>query len=363
MDRTTVAVYEARAQEWRDSRPARFLERAQALGAAVAPGTVRADLGCGAGLHLPHLGSPVLALDAAGAMLDLARAARPDAWLVQADLEALPLRRGGLGGGWARASYLHLPKVALPAALAELHQALAVGAPAHLTMRAGEEEGTLAADDFPGRLFAGWGVDALADLLVGAGFTVDELVQEPPGGEWLQARVTRARTLPDFVGPGLRVLTVGLNPSEYAADAGVGFARPGNRFWPAALAAGLVDRDRDPWRALRHARVGMTDLVKRATPGAAALAPAEYRAGAARVERLVAWLAPAVVCVLGVTGWRAAVDPAAVVGEQASRFGGAVTYVMPNPSGANAHATPAVLLEHLRAVTALAQRVEEPPAP
>jgi TDG/mug DNA glycosylase family protein len=106
----------------------------------------------------------------------------------------------------------------------------------------------------------------------------------------LHARVTRARTLPDFVGPELRVLMVGLNPSEYAADAGVGFARPGNRFWPAALAAGLVSRDRDPRHALRHHHVGMTDLVKRATPGAATLRRAEYRDGLARVGRLVAWL-------------------------------------------------------------------------
>ena len=88
------------------------------------------------------------------------------------------------------------------------------------------------------------------------------------GEEWIDVDATRARTLPDTVGPGMRLLLVGLNPSEYAADAGAGFARPGNRFWPAALAAGLVTRTHDPFHALRVDGVGMTDLVKRATPRA-----------------------------------------------------------------------------------------------
>ena len=266
MDRSTIDVYEARASEWRDRRPARFTERAEQFGASVPSDVMRADLGCGAGLYLPYLGRPVVALDAARAMLELTRDVASDAGLVQADVEALPLRRGSLGGAWARATYLHIPRPRLPAALAELHQVLRVGAPVHLTMRLSDDEGLLADDDFPGRFFAGWQPEPLRDVLVGAGFVVDELTEEF-GGEWLHVRATRARTLPDFVGPGLRVLVVGLNPSEYAADAGVGFARPGNRFWPAAIAAGLVSRDRDPRHALHHHRVGMTDLVKRATPG------------------------------------------------------------------------------------------------
>ena len=66
----------------------------------------------------------------------------------------------------------------------------------------------------------------------------------------------------------MRLLVVGLNPSLYSADVGVGYRRPGNRFWPAALGAGLVTRDRDPSHALRVHGVGMTDLVKRATSNA-----------------------------------------------------------------------------------------------
>src|SRR5690606_33071206 len=108
----------------------------------------------------------------------------------------------------------------------------------------------------------------------------------------------------------------GLNPSQYAADAGVGFARPGNRFWPAMLAAGLVRRDRDPVHALRASGVGMTDLVKRATARVDELTTAEYAEGLARVERLVAWLQPGAVVMVGLAGWRAAVDRRAVVGVQ-----------------------------------------------
>jgi TDG/mug DNA glycosylase family protein len=148
----------------------------------------------------------------------------------------------------------------------------------------------------------------------------------------------------------MRVLLVGLNPSLFSADAGVGFARPGNRFWPAALAAGLVTRDRDTRHALTAHGVGMTDLVKRATARADELAPAEYRAGAERVAALVSWLAPDAVCFVGLSGYRVAIDRAATTGWQADPFGGRPAYVMPNPSGINAHATPAVLADHLRAL-------------
>ena len=143
MDEQTIAVYEARAEEWRDSRDARFLDRAERLAAAVPDGMVTADLGCGAGLHLPHLPRPTVALDAASAMVALAREAAPDVPGVRGDLEALPFRRGALGGAWARASYLHIPRRRLPWALMELHQALAVDAPAHLTMIPGDAEGPL----------------------------------------------------------------------------------------------------------------------------------------------------------------------------------------------------------------------------
>ncbi len=360
MERETIAVYEARAEEWRDQRRPRFLDRARDLAAAASPPGVVADLGCGAGLHLPYLGadlgSSVVAFDAAYAMVDLARRAYPAAWPVQGDLEALPFRRGALGGAWARASYLHLPRVRLPAALADLHHALAVDAPAALTMHRGDAEGLLADDDFPGRFFAGWQPDALADVLVGAGFRVDDIANDSADDFWLHARATRLRTLPDTVGPGMRLLVCGLNPSIYSADVGVGFARNGNRFWPAALAAGIVSRPRDPRHALMAHGIGMTDLVKRATPRADALTKDEYREGAARVERLVRWLQPGAVCFVGLAGWRAAIDRRARPGVQPEEFGGRPAYVMPSTSGLNARVPPAELAEHLRAAAGLGGR-------
>ena len=152
----------------------------------------------------------------------------------------------------------------------------------------------------------------------------------------------------------MRVLICGLNPSLVAADAGVGFAGPTNRFWPAALQAGLVTTARDPRHALAEDRVGMTDLVKRATTGTKALAGAEYVAGAERVRRLVRWLRPAVVVFVGLEGWRAALDRRARPGVQGGGFGGSPAYVMPSTSGLNAHVRLADLVAHLHAALGLA---------
>lgn len=350
MDRGTVAVYEQRAKEWRDRRPARFADLARALAHELSPGSMRLDVGCGAGLHLEHLGRPVVALDAAHAMVTLAREAAPEALGVQADLEALPLRRGSIAGSWARASYLHVPRTHLPLALRELHGTLAVGAPAAFTMLYGTAEGQLADDDFAGRFFAEWESDPLSDVFLGAGFSIDTMDHQ---SEWINVHATRLRTLPDVVGPDMRFLVCGLNPSLYAADAGVGFARPGNRFWPAALAAGLVSRDRDPGYALRHHGMGMTDLVKRATVSAAELSKQEYADGMARVERLVRWFRPGVVCFVGLAGWRSAVDKKATAGEQSEDLGGVPVYVMPNPSGLNANHKLDDFVRHLKAAMVL----------
>jgi double-stranded uracil-DNA glycosylase len=173
-----------------------------------------------------------------------------------------------------------------------------------------------------------------ADLLEGGGF-------DPDG--------TRLRTLADCVGPGMRLLVSGLNPSLYAADAGIGFARPGNRFWPAVLAAGLATADRDPLALLTTHGIGMTDMVKRATVAAAELRPDEYEHGVERLDRLCARLSPAAVCVFGFDGWRRAVDRRATAGWQERRLGRRPVYLMPNPSGLNAHTTVAALAAHFAA--------------
>jgi TDG/mug DNA glycosylase family protein len=227
-----------------------------------------------------------------------------------------------------------------------------------MSLRAGDTQGPLPGDDFPGRFFAQWRADPLIDVVEGGGFTLDELIDD---GEWLVVRATRARSLPDFAGPGMRVLVCGLNPSVVAADAGFGYAGRTNRFWPAAVTAGLVTVARRPLRALWRDGVGMTDLVKRATPRASELRQEEYRAGAARVARLVSWLGPRLTLFVGLTGWRAAVDRQASTGLQPELFGGRPAYVMPSTSGANAHASLRDLAEHLTRALAVADREAQVP--
>jgi TDG/mug DNA glycosylase family protein len=345
MDQPTIDVYDRRGALWAERRrPVRRAD-AHAFARRVAPGMVRIDLGCGAGRYTGDIGRPVVGLDASRAMLALCRheVAVP---LVQGDLEALPFRRQCFHGGWANMSYLHVPRLRLPMALADLHRVLVVGAAVDVQVLAGGYEGhALPDDDIGGRFFASWEPEPFRDVVVGAGFDITDLDVD---NDVVRVRAVRARTLADMVGPDMRVLMVGLNPSLYAADAGVGYARPGNRFWPAAVAAGLVTHQRDPYDALRAHGVGMTDVVKRATVGAKELTAAEYRSGMGRVERLVHWLQPAVVCMVGLSGWRAVVDGGARAGLQAESLGGRPVYVMPSTSGLNAHATMADLVMHMR---------------
>jgi TDG/mug DNA glycosylase family protein len=150
----------------------------------------------------------------------------------------------------------------------------------------------------------------------------------------------RDKPLPDVVDHDLDVLFCGINPSLMSAARGHHFARPGNRFWPALHLAGLTprllrpDEDRE---LLRHG-LGVTNLVDRPTRTAAELTPAELRAGAAALAELVNQYRPRVLAVLGITAWRAGFGrPRAALGVQPERVGGAVTWVVPNPSGLNAH--------------------------
>ncbi|MGQ0831012.1 MAG: mismatch-specific DNA-glycosylase [Microthrixaceae bacterium] len=195
---------------------------------------------------------------------------------------------------------------------------------------------------FPAR----WSLERVGDVVVGGGFTALAIDEQD---HVVHAR--RERTLPDTVGAGMRLLVCGLNPSLHAADAGVGFVTPGNRYWPAALAAELVSRDRDPRHALLSHGVGMTDLVKRATPRADAVTRDEYRAGVERLDRLCGCLQPTAVCVVGLAGWRAAVDRKATPGWQERPLGDRPVYVMPSTSGLNAATSLADLVEHLRAAS------------
>jgi TDG/mug DNA glycosylase family protein len=365
MDRDTVGVYEANARTWQERRKPHH-DRARAFARTV---TARAtdgpvaDLGCGPGWYTNDLGPSAIAVDAAGAMLDLVPQYAPGAPRVQADLARLPFRRGSLGAAFASKSYVHLPRRATPLALHDLHRSLAVGALAEIVVFGGDTElDRYPNDDFPGRSFSAWPEQLLRDVIHGAGFTIEQFttVRSKKGDDVeLTVRAERARTLADTVGARMHLLVCGLNPSLYAADVGAGFARPGNRFWPAAIAAGLVSRDRDPMHALTAHGVGMTDLVKRASPRADELTADEYRDGLARIERLAAWLQPAAVCFVGLAGWRAAVDRKATTGVQDRTIGGRPVYVMPNTSGVNASSSLDDLAGHLRAARELAG--QDPP--
>lgn len=148
------------------------------------------------------------------------------------------------------------------------------------------------------------------------------------------------RTIPSLLAPDLDVVFCGINPGLYSAWTGLHFARPGNRFWPALHGAAFTPRRLQPAEqdALLRLGVGITNIVERATATAAELGREELAAGARRLEADVERHRPACVAVLGVTAYRAGFDrPGAVLGPQEEGLGPARLWVLPNPSGLNAH--------------------------
>jgi TDG/mug DNA glycosylase family protein len=161
-----------------------------------------------------------------------------------------------------------------------------------------------------------------------------------PGPSRAELLAAADRTIPDLVGPGLRLLLVGINPGLYSAWSGLHFGRPANRLWVTLHESGLTPRRLRPEEtdALLAAGIGITNLVRRATARADELAAAEIRAGVPALLALVERCRPRVVAILGVTAYRTAFGaPRAVVGRQPGSLGGARLWVLPNPSGLNAH--------------------------
>jgi double-stranded uracil-DNA glycosylase len=147
-----------------------------------------------------------------------------------------------------------------------------------------------------------------------------------------------------ILGPSLRVLFVGINPSLRSAEVGHHFARPGNRFWPTLFAAGFTPRllrpDEDA--ELPSHGIGVTNIAARPTRAAAELSRAELRAGAVELDAVVRAHAPRLVAVVGLTAYRTAFDrPKAGWALQPEEIGGRPVWVLPNPSGLNAHYKPA----------------------
>ena len=160
-----------------------------------------------------------------------------------------------------------------------------------------------------------------------------------------ELEAARERTIADVLpgpdDPPLCVLFCGINPGLVSAATGHHFARPGNRFWPALHGAGFTPRlllPAEQWE-LPALGLGITNIARRATARADELMPAELLAGAVRLRELVATHRPAWLAVVGVTAYRTAFDaPRAAVGPQEEeRLGDTGVWVLPNPSGLNAH--------------------------
>lgn len=160
--------------------------------------------------------------------------------------------------------------------------------------------------------------------------------------------------LPGPEGPALRLLFVGVNPGLWTAATQTHFAHPVNRFYPALLLAGIIERQIDQAAGmtdadrdyLRARGIGITNVVRRATAKASELGNDELREGAARLEELVRQRRPRVVAVAGITAYRVAFGlPKASLGLQPEPLAGAELWVVPNPSGLNAHETVATLAQ------------------
>jgi double-stranded uracil-DNA glycosylase len=182
--------------------------------------------------------------------------------------------------------------------------------------------------------------------------------RRPTKAELLAAK---DKSVPDVIAPDLHVLFCGINPGLYTAAIGHHFGRPGNRFWPALYASGFTDRLLSPYEEheLLPRGYGITNVVNRATATAAELSTAELVAGGRRLEATVRRYRPRYIAVLGVTAYRVAFGrPKAGFGQQDAQLAEAIVWVLPNPSGLNAHYQPkdlARVFGELRAAVASAK--------
>jgi double-stranded uracil-DNA glycosylase len=173
-----------------------------------------------------------------------------------------------------------------------------------------------------------------------------------PAGLDLEA--ARSKTIADVLpepGAEFLVLFCGINPGLYSAATGWHFARPGNRFWPALALSGFTPRRLAPAEQdlLPGYGLGITNLVARPTAQASELSPAELQAGGERLLALVRDRRPRILAIAGVTAYRTAFGhPRAGTGPQPDPLGGVRVWVLPNPSGLNAHTTVPLLAEAMR---------------
>lgn len=148
------------------------------------------------------------------------------------------------------------------------------------------------------------------------------------------------KTVSDIIAPKLQVLFCGINPSLYSAAVGHHFARPGNRFWRSLYAAGFTERLLAPFedRDLLKFGYGLTNIVDRATARADELDPDELVTGQQQLVAKVQHYRPRYLAILGISAYRTAFNrPKAVIGKQNESLDNAIVWVLPNPSGLNAH--------------------------
>lgn len=173
-----------------------------------------------------------------------------------------------------------------------------------------------------------------------AGDTRRPLQAGSAGYSAAELAAAEGKTIRDLIDYDLKVLFCGINPGLYTAVTGHHFARPGNRFWPALHLGGITPRLLHPSeeRELLALGYGITGFVRRATANASSLTTAEYRAGAERITATVEEYRPRWVCFLAMEGYRKGFRrPKATLGIQEETIGATRLWVMPNPSGLNAH--------------------------
>ncbi|GAA1253954.1 G/U mismatch-specific DNA glycosylase [Kitasatospora nipponensis] len=199
-----------------------------------------------------------------------------------------------------------------------------------------------------------------------------------------QLAAAHGTTIPDVAAPGLRVLFCGINPGLWSGATGHHFARPGNRFWPALHRSGFTPRQLRPdeQATLLELGLGITNVAPRATAKADELTREELRAGGAALAERVARLRPRVLAILGIGAYRTAFGrPRAVIGRQPEHLGatldaaaraaagiegaadptaGTEVWVLPNPSGLNAHYTPDSLAAEFRTLREAVERLAPP---
>ena len=162
----------------------------------------------------------------------------------------------------------------------------------------------------------------------------------PPRPTRDQLAAAAGREIADLIAPDLDVLFCGINPGLYSGATGLHFARPGNRFWRALHDGGLTPVVLQPWQQqeMLACRLGITNLVMRATTSAAELKNEELRAGRRALERKVREYRPLAVAIVGIGAYRVAFErPRAATGRQPETLEGAMLWVLPNTSGLNAN--------------------------